>query len=131
MKSQFSPRAFAAGFAVAFAVAGLAGFAPNPIVGADGVFVTNTAHNFVHLVTGALFGLFALRGDAAALTFTRAFGPAYLLVGVIGLGVLAGSSEGMLLGFIHINQFDNYLHLGLGTIISAVGFLQRPAVAVV
>ena len=36
-------------FAAAFLGATVMGFVPNPLVGEDALFVTNTAHNLVHL----------------------------------------------------------------------------------
>ena len=128
--NRLSPHTLAWIFAAAFALAGLLGFVPNPLLGPDGLFVTNAAHNVVHLATAALFALFAGRGDAAALLFTRIFGPTYLLVGAVGFLVLSGGAGGMLLGLVHINQLDNFLHLGLGAVISAAGFLPRRAAAV-
>lgn len=115
-----------------FAVAGIVGFIPNPLVGNEGIFVTNSAHNIVHLATAALFLVVAVFGDRASVRWMQAFGVVYLLVGVIGLFALGGSTETMLMGVVHINQADNFLHLGLGAGIAAVGFLgpgARPAAA--
>lgn len=123
--TSLSPSAMAKIFAVAFALAGIAGFIPNPLLGPDGLFVTNVAHNFVHLITAALFWYVATRSESAALTFTRVFGVVYLLVGVLGFIVLGGREQGMLLGLVHINQMDNFLHIGLGAAIGAAGFLLR------
>ena len=39
---------------VVFVAIGLLGFVPNPIVYDGGYFHVNAAHNFVHLITGAL-----------------------------------------------------------------------------
>ncbi len=111
-------------FAVTFALAGVAGFVPNPLVGPNGLFVTNVAHNFVHLLTAGIFAFMATQGDVPARRFMQVFGVVYLLVGVLGFFTLAGSSEGMLLGLIHINQLDNWLHIGLGSAIAAVGFIR-------
>ena len=111
-------------FAGAFALATLMGIVPNPLVGADAIFVTNTAHNLVHLFTALGFVAVALRGNRAATGFMLAFGVVYLLVGVYGFVALGGASEGHLLGLIHINFLDNFLHLGLGAGIAAAGFLS-------
>ena len=108
--------------AVAFLLPGVAGFIPNPVIGPNGLFVTNGAHNLVHLVTAALFLFTSTRSEAAAQLFTRTFGVVYLLVGVVGFLFLGSNEQGMLLGFIHINQIDNFLHVGLGALITALGF---------
>jgi hypothetical protein len=60
-------------------------------------------------------------GHKASTRFMLAFGPVYALVGLIGLVTLGSASEGYLLGVVHINFLDNFLHLGLGIIIGAAG----------
>jgi hypothetical protein len=110
-------------FAVAFAATALVGFLPNPLVGEDALFVTNTAHNLVHLFTAVAFGLVATFGDRASTLFMRVFGVVYLGVGVLGFVVLGAAPEGHLLGIVHINRLDNFLHVGLGLGILAAGFL--------
>ena len=122
MNTWLAPIRIAQILAVAFVVPGILGFIPNPLIGEQGLFVTNFAHNIVHLVTAGLFLLMAAQSATAARRFTQIFGIVYLAVGVIGLLVLGGSEEGMLLGFIHINSADNFLHLGLGALICLAGF---------
>jgi hypothetical protein len=107
--------------AAAFAGAGIFGFVPNPLVGPDALFMTNTAHNLVHLFTAVGFAVVALMGHKASTRFMLAFGPVYALVGLIGLVALGSASEGYLLGVVHINFLDNFLHVGLGIIIGAAG----------
>ena len=53
-----------------------------------------------------------------------AFGPVYCLVGVAGFLMLGGAAEGHLLGIVHINQLDNFLHLDLGIGIGAAGLVS-------
>ncbi|MDX1642735.1 MAG: DUF4383 domain-containing protein [Thermoanaerobaculia bacterium] len=131
MLRQFPPTRAARLFGAAFAAAGVAGFVPNPVLGPEGLFVANTAHNLVHLATAGLFFWTAALGERAALLFTQSFGVVYLLVGALGFAFLGGASEGHLLGVVHINQADNLLHLGLGALLAAAGFLaeRRPATA--
>jgi hypothetical protein len=107
--------------AAAFAGAGILGFVPNPLVGHDALFMTNTAHNLVHLFTAVGFAVVALMGPKASTRFMLAFGPLYALVGLIGLVALGSASEGYLLGVVYINFLDNFLHIGLGIIIGAAG----------
>ncbi|MCH9650671.1 MAG: DUF4383 domain-containing protein [Deltaproteobacteria bacterium] len=121
MKS-LSPNRIAQILAVAFVLPGILGFFPNPVIGPDGLFAANTAHNLVHLVTAALFLFMSTQSASAARRFTQVFGVIYLLVGVMGFLVLGGSEEGMLLGVVHINQLDNFLHIGLGVLICVAGF---------
>ncbi|QPJ61234.1 MAG: DUF4383 domain-containing protein [Candidatus Nitronauta litoralis] len=111
-------------FSAAFLLAAVVGFFPNPVVGANGVFITNAAHNLVHLATSLGFAAVAILGNTASLAFLKGFGATYLLVGAVGFFVTGMGSEGMLLGFIHINAMDNFLHLALGTTILTSGILS-------
>ncbi|MGD9657003.1 MAG: DUF4383 domain-containing protein [Methylocystis sp.] len=122
------------GFAAAFMGAAMLGLVSNPLVGSEGVFVTNMAHNLVHLATAIAFVAVALIGAQSSIRFMQAFGVVYLLTGLIGFVTLGSQEEGYLLGFIHINQFDNVLHFGLGVAIAAAGWvsqreLHRPIIA--
>lgn len=108
-----------------FFLATIIGFIPNPLVGSDSIFLTNTAHNLVHLVTAIAFFIVAKMGNVASIRFMQIFGPVYLLVGLIGFTVTGATSTGMLLGFIHINALDNYLHLGLGSAILFAGTIAN------
>ena len=110
-------------FAAAFYGATVIGFVPNPLIGHDALFVTNTAHNLVHLLTAIGFTLVARMGSQASTLFMLAFGVVYSLVGFIGFVALGGASQGYLLGIIHINYLDNFLHLGLGAAIAAIGIV--------
>ena len=121
-------------FAAIFLGATVTGFVPNPLVGEGSLFVTNTAHNFVHLATAIGFAIVAALGQMASIRFMQAFGVIYMLTGVIGFAVLGSAAEGHLLHVIHINWLDNFLHLGLGVAIAAAGWYaqnqaRQPAVA--
>ena len=109
-------------FAAAFLGATVMGFVPNPLVGENALFVTNTAHNLVHLATAIGFAVVALIGERASIRFMQAFGVIYMLTGVIGFVMLGSASEGHLLHIIHINWLDNSLHVGLGIAIATAGW---------
>lgn len=111
----------------AFTFAGILGFIPNPVIGPDAIFVTNTAHNFVHLVTALGFSIVALMGNNPSIRFMLIFGVTYLVVGLLEFVVTMNDSPGMLLGFIHINSLDNFLHLGLGAAILISGYVAKTA----
>ena len=105
-----------------FLLVGLVGFIPNPLVSSEGIFETNLMHNFVHLLTGAafLFGSVILEGkeQATLKTVTAAY------FGVALLGFF--TSGNMLLGLVHINEADRWLHLGLAMamVVAAIGAAQ-------
>jgi len=109
-------------FGSVFVLVGLLGFIPNPIVSSEGIFETNDIHNFVHLFTGAafLFGGMLVK-EKAGLTL-KAITGAYF-----GVALLGFFTEGtMLLGMIHINEADRWLHLGLAMamVVAAIGASQ-------
>ena len=112
-------------FAASFYAAAAIGFIPNPLLGPHGLFVANSAHNIVHLLTAVGFTVVALLGETASTRFMQAFGVAYLLTGAIGLVMLGSRAEGDLLRLIHINWLDNHLHLGLGIVIGSAGWFSR------
>lgn len=106
-------------FAIAFTASGLIGFVPNPLVAPDGVFAVNIWHNLVHIVTGLVFGAGAYFGERAALAVTRGVSVFYIIVTVLGF-LTPGH---MLLGFIHVNQADKWLHFSLAIVITFAGFV--------
>ena len=116
------PVTMAWAFAAAFVGAAAMGFIPNPLVGQNALFVTNTAHNLVHLATAIGFAIVALLGANASIRFMQAFGVVYMLTGVVGFVMLGASAEGHLLGLVHINWLDNFLHVGLGIAIAVAGW---------
>ena len=127
---RIRPITLAWGFAAGFLGAAVVGFIPNPLVGPNALFVTNTAHNLVHLLTAVGFATVAAAGDRASTRFMVAFGAVYTLVAAYGFVVLGGASEGFLLGVIHINALDNFLHAGFWAGISAAGYVSYKADAV-
>jgi Domain of unknown function (DUF4383) len=120
---------------IIFIAVGLLGFIDNPIVGNPdkAIFHTDTVHNVVHIVSGALFVLVALVAPGSCTTLLILFGLVYLLIGVIGLATIgtSNSSMGMEFGFLHINGADNFLHVALGIFIFLVGVATRRKVSVV
>jgi hypothetical protein len=112
---------------VVFIAVGLLGFVDNPIVGdaENVIFHADTTHNMVHIVSGVLFILVAMAAPAAASGFMIVFGLVYLLLGILGLTSIGSEGMTQLLGFLHVNGNDNYLHLGLGIVITLAGVITR------
>jgi hypothetical protein len=104
-------------FGIVFIAVGILGFIPNPLVSETGLFAVNTNHNLVHIISGAvlLAGVYSTLGASLAL---KIVGIVYGAVAVLGLYV----GPGMLLGLVHINAADNYLHVLLAVVILAAGF---------
>ena len=102
---------------VVLVLAGVAGFIPNPLVGPNGIFVTNPMHDYVHIGSGVVLILAGMSAFAK---------PGLLLVGVIYAAVAVLGfvmQEEMLLGLIHMNDADRYLHVGLAVVLLAAGIL--------
>ena len=114
---MLSSKLIAALFGVTFVLAGLLGFLPNPIVSPHGIFAVNAAHNLVHILTGLAFiaGGYFGHGRKTLL----GIGAAYVVVTIIGF-----MTQGdMLLGVIHINEADRWLHAALAAVILLAGFV--------
>jgi hypothetical protein len=102
---------------VVLVLAGAASFIPNPLVGPNGIFVTNPMHDYVHIGSGVVLILAGMSAFAK---------PGLLLVGVIYAAVAVLGfvmQEEMLLGLIHMNDADRYLHVGLAIVLLAAGLL--------
>ena len=56
---------------VVFVLVGIAGFVPNPLVGPNGIFVTNAMHDYVHIGSGAVLVLAGLTSVRKAGTVAR------------------------------------------------------------
>ena len=113
---------------VVFIAVGLLGFIDNPIIGtAEGaIFHADATHNYVHIASGVLFALVALMAPRSSAGFMMLFGIVYLAIGVVGMV----SDTGSVFGFLHVNEADNYLHIGLGIVIFLLGVITRRKVAV-
>ena len=111
---------------VIFIAVGLLGYVDNPIVGTSegAIFHADSVHNIVHIVSGVLFLLVALAAPGSAAGFLKLFGLVYLAIGIVGFVQYGTSGMGKVLGFLHVNGPDNYLHAGLGILIFLLGFLK-------
>ena|SRR3989344_384212 len=94
---------------------GVAGFAMgSPLLG---FFEVDMLHNSIHLVSG-LAGLFcASRGTGYARMYLIVFGVVYGIVTVLGFVM-----DGSILGFMHVNIEDNFLHLVIAAAALGAGF---------
>jgi Domain of unknown function (DUF4383) len=103
---------------------GILGFILNPTGGELlGIFAVDVLHNLVHVLFGVL-------GIASAYTgwsrlYCQGVGVIYLLLGVLGFIPGLYLSDEMLLGLVHINLADNFLHLVLGGVAAYFGFASQ------
>lgn len=109
-------------FGVVFVLVGLLGFLMNPVLG---LFEVNTLHNLVHLLSGVALLAGGYMGAKKAKMASLVVGAVYGLVTLLGFVMLGFGTSGStdLLGFLHINAMDNYLHLVLTVGLLAVGLL--------
>jgi len=120
-------RTAALAIGIIFIVVGLLGFIDNPIIGSsdNAMFHADTVHNLVHIVSGLLFVFIASAAPASASTVMVIFGIVYLLIGILGLTSVGADGMAKVLGFLHVNAADNYLHIALGIIIALAGIITR------
>ena len=115
---------------IVFIAVGLLGYIDNPIIGASdkAIFHADSVHNMVHIVSGVLFLVIALAAPGFAAGFLKVFGIVYLLIGIIGFVQYGSAGMGKVLGFLHVNGADNYLHVGLGLLIFLLGLSKSRVV---
>ena len=118
---------------IIFIAVGLLGFIDNPIIAdsENAIFHADTVHSTVHIISGVLFALVALAAPGFAATFMVIFGLVYLALGIIGFVTIGNQGMTKVLGFLHVNGADNYLHIALGVVITLAGMATRrkPVVA--
>jgi hypothetical protein len=103
---------------VVFVLVGILGFIPNPLLSPTGIFMVNTTHNLVHIVSGLAL-LAGVYTDIGASLMLKIVGVVYAIVAILGL-VMGGN---MLLGLVAVNHADHWLHVLLAVVILAAGFL--------
>ena len=134
--SRTSPVQVLAGvFGVVFLLVGILGFVPGittnfgdlELLGRDshgellGIFQVSVLHNIVHLLFAV--GILAAKNRATAAAFLIGGGIVYLVVWAYGS--LIDLSGG--LNFLPFNTADNFLHLGLGVSMIALGVIGSAA----
>lgn len=109
-------------FGAVFLLVGLLGFVPG-VTTTDsdgmqlllGLFMVDTLHNFVHIISGVA-GLAAAGSTRYAKWYLVGFGAIYALV------TLVGFMDQTLFGLMHVNTADNWLHLVLAVGLLGAGF---------
>jgi hypothetical protein len=108
-------------FGIVFVLVGLLGFVSNPLVGMGAIFATNALHNLVHLVIGLILLAVAFWSPMASSLWLKIMGVVYLVVALLGFLLVSGTGD--LLGLVTINGADNWLHVVLGVVLLAAGFM--------
>lgn len=121
---------------VVFLLVGIMGFVAPGVGG----FHLSTAHNLVHIISGALALYFGLAGTlSGARLFCIIFGVVYGLLGVVGFLLGAPGTPSMpgmaadsrlfkvLPGTLELGTSDHVFHILLGLIFLIAGFLTKAA----
>ena len=105
-------------FGVPFVAAGFLGFIPNPVLSPNGLFEVNLMHDLLHISVGAVFIIGAMLSEKGARRTLQSLS----IVGV-ALAILGFVAESdLLLGLVHVNEADKWLHAGLAIVIVAAAF---------
>jgi len=109
-------------FGIVFLLVGILGFVP--AVTKDemllGIFHVNTAHNVVHLLSGAVALFAGLTSVGASRVYFKIFGLVYAAVAVMGF---LNPGDTMLLGLISNNTAVTWLHVGIAAVSLLLGFM--------
>jgi Domain of unknown function (DUF4383) len=105
----------------AFLFGGLLGYVPGVVKDGMylGIFMVNTPHNLMHIISGAVFLIASLLGPSFARLWFQVFGIFYAVLSAWGLRV----GEGIILGVIPNNRADSWGHAGLALAMLLVGFV--------
>jgi hypothetical protein len=110
---------------VVLLLVGLIGFATDNLLGAH----LTTAHNVVHLVSGALALYFGFAGTlSAAKMFSLVFGVVYLALGILGLALGTGEDRmwhPLGTGVLNLGTADHGIHILLGVLFLAGGLFTK------
>lgn len=107
---------------VVFILIGLIGFAVPRLMGAH----FSTAHNIIHLASGATALYLGLKGSlSAARTFGLVFGGVYLLLGLAGFLLGTGGDRMLHLmpGTLEFGTMDHIIHVLMGGIFLVGGLM--------
>ena len=107
---------------------GFLGFASNPLIGNNAFFVTDSVHNLIHLIFGAILLIVVLWSDENSAFWLEFVGMLIFLLGLIGL-LATPSSGGMLLGIAATNGASNWMHIIGGAAIFFAGKYGKDAVS--
>jgi hypothetical protein len=109
---------------IVFILVGLVGFVSHNFLGTH----LSTAHNLIHLISGAVSLYLGLRGTlSAARLFCFIFGGVYLLLGIVGflLGTGAERLFALIPGTLELGTMDHIIHVLIGVVYLIGGFLTR------
>ena len=105
-------------FGLPFVGLGVLGFFPNPLISHHGVFEVNVMHNVLHVVVGAIFLAGALLSNRVARRTLQSLSVAGIVLAVLGFV----AKNDLILGVIHVNEADKWLHAALAVVLVGIAF---------
>lgn len=112
-------------FGVIMILVGILGFIPQVNSGdlLLGIFRVNDAHNWIHLITGAVAVWCGLTTSHASRLFFKIFGIIYAVVAVLGFFYM----DHAILGIVANNMADNLLHIviAVGSLYLGFAYVDR------
>jgi hypothetical protein len=92
-----------------------------------GIFMVNTPHNILHIVSGTAFIVTSAAGAKPARLWFQIFGAFYAAIAVTGFVV----GDGLIFGLISNNIYDAWGHAALAMTMLLIGFaIPKQTVAV-
>lgn len=88
------------------------------------LFMVNTAHNIMHIISGIVFLAASMFGERWARLWFQIFGAFYAMLAILGFK----AGNGLIFGLIMNSPFDSWGHAGLALIMLPIGFVapRRP-----
>ena len=108
-----------------FVIVGIMGFLDNPLIGEHGFFMTNAAHDWTHMLLGVVLLWAGQRNERTAYGSLMGIGALYALLALMGYATAGAEGHTMLLGLVHINGNDNWLHVLLAVVLIASALSTR------
>lgn len=100
-----------------FILVGIMGFLDTGLVGENGFFLTNAAHDWTHVLLGVILLWAGQQNERAGYGSLMGIGALYALLAILGYATAGAEGHAMLLGLVHINGNDNWLHVLLSVVL--------------
>jgi hypothetical protein len=111
-----------------FILVGLMGLIGTPLIGDGGFFRTNAPHDWTHILIGAVLLWAGQMNERTAYASLMGSGTLYALLALMGYAAAGPEGHAMLLGLVHINGNDNWLHVLLAVVLIVTALATRRTV---
>ena len=104
-------------YGAVFILVGLMGLIDTPLLGENGFFMTNAPHDWTHILIGAVLLWAGQTNERTAYGSLMGSGAVYALLALMGYATAGAEGHATLLGLVHINGNDNWLHVLLAVVL--------------